>query len=189
MADPLRGYEVLGPEPVLIHLVVNGVARDIEVEPGTSLVDCLRGTLGMTGTKVGCGRGQCGACTVLLNGERRLSCITLAIMQDGAHVQTIEGVADGEQLHPLQRAFIEHDAFQCGFCTPGQIMSGLGLLREGRTWSLDEIREEMSGNLCRCAAYQNIVTAIAEVVQSQSQTESVRFREREHLLSPAGATR
>ena len=147
-----------------ISLIVNGQERRLEVEAGTTLVDAIRDGLGLTGTKVGCAHGQCGACTVLINGERRYSCITLAIMHDGDNIQTIEGVAGESELHPLQQAFIEHDAFQCGFCTPGQIMSGLGLLKEGHANTDDDIRELMSGNLCRCAAYQHITAAIREVL-------------------------
>ncbi len=147
-----------------ISLIVNGQERRLEVEAGTTLVDAIRDGLGLTGTKVGCAHGQCGACTVLINGERRYSCITLAIMHDGDNIQTIEGVAGESKLHPLQQAFIEHDAFQCGFCTPGQIMSGLGLLKEGHANTDDGIRELMSGNLCRCAAYQHITAAIREVL-------------------------
>lgn len=156
--------DIAGPEPVTIELTLNGESRRFEIEPETTLVDALRDRLELLGTKVGCAHGQCGACTVLINGERRYSCLTLAIMIDGANVQTIEGVAQGEELHPLQRAFIEHDAFQCGFCTPGQIMSALGLMREGGFETEHQIREGMSGNLCRCAAYQNIVSAIQEVM-------------------------
>ena len=150
-----------------IRLIVNGEERRLEVEAGTTLVDAIRDGLGMTGTKVGCAHGQCGACTVLINGERRYSCITLAVMHDGHSIQTIEGVATEGALHPVQRAFIEHDAFQCGFCTPGQIMSGLGLLDEGHAHSDDDIRELMSGNLCRCAAYQHITAALREVLDQR----------------------
>jgi xanthine dehydrogenase YagT iron-sulfur-binding subunit len=148
-----------------ITLKVNGAVKQIEVAPWTTLLDVLREHLDLTGTKKGCDHGQCGACTVLVNGRRIVSCLSLAIMQDGAEVTTIEGLAEGEALHPVQEAFIEHDAFQCGYCTPGQICSAVGLLREGRAKSPDDIRELMSGNICRCGAYPNIVEAIHEVMQ------------------------
>ena len=156
---------LLGPEPVAIEMRVNGEVRQLAVAPQTTLVDAIRDQLDLLGTKVGCAHGQCGACTVLINGNRRHSCLTLAIMHDGDEIRTIEGVNGGaaDVLHPLQQAFIEHDAFQCGFCTPGQIMSALGLIHEGHARSYQEVREQMSGNLCRCAAYQNIVAAILEV--------------------------
>ena len=156
---------ILGPGVVSIEMRVNGETQKLSVEPKTTLVDAIRDHLDLLGTKVGCAHGQCGACTVLINGKRRHSCLTLAVMHDGDELQTIEGVADGDELHPLQKAFIEHDAFQCGFCTPGQIMSGLGLIGEGHALDTESVREQMSGNLCRCAAYQNIVAAIVEVQQ------------------------
>lgn len=150
-----------------IQMTVNGVATCLEVEPWTSLLDALREQLGLTGSKRGCDHGQCGACTVLLNGKRINSCLSLAALQDGAKVTTIEGLAQGDQLSPLQEAFIAADAFQCGFCTPGQICSAMGLLAEGRAKSRDEIREFMSGNLCRCGAYPNILTAIEKVLEGE----------------------
>ncbi len=149
-----------------ITLHVNGSAQRVEVAPWTSLLDLLREQLGLTGTKKGCDHGQCGACTVLVDGKRINSCLTLAIMKDGAEVTTIEGVAQGEALHPVQQAFITHDAFQCGYCTPGQICSVLGLIRENRAKTTADIRELMSGNLCRCGAYRNIVSAIEEVLKA-----------------------
>ncbi len=155
------------PTKSRITLKVNGAVKQIEVTPWTTLLDALREQLDLTGTKKGCDHGQCGACTVLLNGRRINSCLTLAIMQDGAEVTTIEGLAEGEVLHPAQEAFIEQDAFQCGYCTPGQICSAVGLLREGKAKSSDEIRELMSGNICRCGAYPNIVAAIQEVMQRE----------------------
>ena len=136
-----------------ITFKVNGAVKQMEVAPWTTLLDALRELLDLTGTKKGCDHGQCGACTVLVNGKRINSCLTLAVMQDGAEVTTIEGLAEGEVLHPLQKAFVEHDAFQCGYCTPGQICSALGLLSEGKAKSPEGIRELMSGNICRCGAY------------------------------------
>ncbi len=150
-----------------ITLKVNGAVKQIEIAPWTTLLDVLREHLGLTGTKKGCDHGQCGACTVLVNGKRINSCMTLAIMQDGAEVTTIEGLAEGELLHPLQQAFVEHDAFQCGYCTPGQICSAVGLIGEGRAKSADDIRELMSGNICRCGAYPNIVAAIQQVMLTE----------------------
>jgi xanthine dehydrogenase YagT iron-sulfur-binding subunit len=144
-------------------LRINGSVREVELVPETTLLDALREHAGLTGTKKGCDRGQCGACTVLVNGRRVLSCLTLAMMHGGDDVTTIEGLAGADGLHPLQQAFVEHDAFQCGFCTSGQIMSAAGLLAEGRTLDADTIRERMSGNICRCGAYPNIVDAIASV--------------------------
>lgn len=143
-----------------ISLRVNGVRRDLRVEARTTLVDALRDQLGLTGTKKGCDRGECGACTVHVDGRRVLACMTLAVMVEGAEVTTIEGLADGGGLHPVQRAFWEQDAFQCGFCTPGQVMSAVACIREGHVGSAEEIREWMSGNLCRCAAYPQIVAAV-----------------------------
>ncbi len=150
-----------------LRMQVNGVATHLHVEPWTSLLDALRENLGLTGTKRGCDHGQCGACTVLVNGRRINSCLALAALQDGASVTTIEGLAQGDQLSPMQEAFIEADAFQCGFCTPGQICSAMGLLAEGRAKTQDEIREQMSGNLCRCGAYTNILAAVEKVLHSE----------------------
>jgi xanthine dehydrogenase YagT iron-sulfur-binding subunit len=146
-----------------ITLIVNGAEKQLAVAPWTTLLDLLREYLDLTGTKKGCDHGQCGACTVLINGTRINACLTLAVMKDGCEVTTIEGVAQGEALHPLQAAFMRHDAFQCGYCTPGQICSALGLLQEGHAHTPDDIRELMSGNLCRCGAYNNIIAAIVEV--------------------------
>ncbi|WP_285773522.1 (2Fe-2S)-binding protein [Microtetraspora sp. NBRC 13810] len=146
-------------------LRVNGQVRETLVEPRVTLLDALREKLDLTGTKKGCDHGECGACTVLVDGVRVKSCLTLAIMREGAEITTIEGLADGSRLHPMQVAFLERDAFQCGFCTPGQILSAVGLLKEGRPRSRDEIREGMSGNLCRCSAYPNIVDAVADVAE------------------------
>ncbi|WP_243146633.1 (2Fe-2S)-binding protein [Scytonema sp. UIC 10036] len=154
------------PSKTLITLKVNGTEKQMEIAPWTTLLDALREYLDLTGTKKGCDHGQCGACTILVDGKRINSCLTLAIMKDDAEVTTIEGLAQGEVLHPLQQAFIEHDAFQCGYCTPGQICSAVGLMAEGRAETADDIRELMSGNICRCGAYPNIVAAIQEVIQT-----------------------
>src|SRR5262249_33497532 len=143
-----------------------GTARQIEVAPWTTLLDALREYLGLTGTKKGCDHGQCGACTVLANGVRINSCLTLAVMKDGADITTIEGLAEGEARHALQQAFIAHDAFQCGYCTPGQLCSAVGLMREGRAKTADDIRELMSGNICRCGAYPNILAAIQQALRA-----------------------
>jgi xanthine dehydrogenase YagT iron-sulfur-binding subunit len=150
-------------EQVPLSLEVNGTNHQLSVEPRLSLLDLLREQLGQTGTKKGCDHGQCGACTVHVNGKRVLSCLSLALMQEGKKVTTIEGLANGDKLHPMQEAFIKHDGFQCGYCTPGQIMSGIACIREGHANSEEEIREYMSGNICRCGAYPNIVKAIEEV--------------------------
>lgn len=152
------------PERIPIDLIVNGTKRTVEVVPWTTLLDALRDRLELTGTKKGCDHGQCGACTVLVDGRRVNSCLTLAVMKDGAEITTIEGLAKDGALHPLQQAFIDHDAFQCGYCTPGQICSAAGLLAEGHARNADEIRELMSGNLCRCGAYPNIVAAIEQAM-------------------------
>src|SRR5262245_16141628 len=149
-----------------ITLNINGQDHALTVEPRITLLDALRERLLLTGTKMGCDHGQCGACTVHINGERTLSCLTLAVMQQGKEITTIEGLAAGGELHPLQQAFIEHDGFQCGFCTSGQIMSGVALLREGNARTPDEIRELMSGNLCRCGAYNGILDAITTVLEA-----------------------
>jgi xanthine dehydrogenase YagT iron-sulfur-binding subunit len=151
-------------------LIVNGESHELAVAPWISLLDLLRERFKLTGTKKGCDHGQCGACTVLVDGQRINSCLKLAVSCDGAQVTTIEGLADGGTLHPLQEAFVEHDAFQCGYCTPGQICSAAGLLAEGRARTRDEIREWMSGNLCRCGAYTNIIDAIEAVLSAKEQT-------------------
>jgi xanthine dehydrogenase YagT iron-sulfur-binding subunit len=152
-----------GPGDTIVSLSVNRVTRLVTIEPRVSLLDLLRERLELTGTKKGCDHGTCGACTVHIDGRRVLSCLTLAITCEGREVSTIEGLADGATLHPMQRAFITHDAFQCGFCTPGQLMSAVALLEEGHASTDAEIAEWMSGNLCRCAAYPNIRAAIREV--------------------------
>ncbi|EIZ82447.1 2Fe-2S iron-sulfur cluster binding domain-containing protein [Methylobacterium sp. GXF4] len=154
-----------------ITLTINGQRRALKVTPWTTLLDLLREKLDLTGTKKGCDHGQCGACTVLVNGTRVNACLTLAVMKDGTEITTVEGLAGlgdrggSNALHPIQEAFIEHDAFQCGYCTPGQLCSSVGLMNEGHAHSREEIREAMSGNLCRCGAYTNIVDAIEDVMQ------------------------
>ena len=153
-----------GPAPVSVSLIVNGTRHTLTLDPRSTILDVLREHLDLTGTKKGCDQGQCGACTVLLDGRRVNSCLTLAVMKDGSTVTTIEGLAANGALHPLQQAFIEHDAFQCGYCTPGQICSAVGLIAEGKARTADEIRELMSGNICRCGAYTNIVAAIQQVM-------------------------
>jgi xanthine dehydrogenase YagT iron-sulfur-binding subunit len=154
------------PKTTQITLKVNGSEKRLDVAPWTTLLDLLRVYLDLTGTKKGCDHGQCGACTVLVDGKRINSCMTLAIMKDGCEVTTIEGLAQNGALHPLQQAFIDHDAFQCGYCTPGQICSAVGMMREGHAGTADEIRELMSGNICRCGAYPNIVAAIQQGMQA-----------------------
>jgi xanthine dehydrogenase YagT iron-sulfur-binding subunit len=146
-------------------LTVNGQSRQVDVDPRQSLLDLLREQLDLTGTKKGCNTGACGACTVLVNGKRIVSCLSLVAMQDGAEVLTIEGLAKGDELHPLQSAFIAHEGMQCGFCTPGQIMSGVGCISEGHVGSPQEIRFWMSGNICRCGAYPGIVAAVADAAK------------------------
>jgi xanthine dehydrogenase YagT iron-sulfur-binding subunit len=162
------GPTIRSPEKIPITLVVNGAETQLEVAPWTTLLDALRDHLDLTGTKKGCDHGQCGACTVLVDGRRVNSCLTLAVMKDGAEVITIEGLTTDGALHPLQQAFIDHDAFQCGYCTPGQICSAAGLIAEGKAKSADEIRELMSGNICRCGAYPNIVAAIQQAMGGKS---------------------
>ena len=152
-------------EKIPIRLTVNGSQMELTVAPWTTLLDALRDHLDLTGTKKGCDHGQCGACTVLVDGRRINSCLTLAVMKEGAEITTIEGLARDGELHPLQQAFIDHDAFQCGYCTSGQICSAAGLIAEGKAKTADEIRELMSGNICRCGAYPNIVAAILQAME------------------------
>jgi xanthine dehydrogenase YagT iron-sulfur-binding subunit len=160
---PLRDT-IPAPAKISVALNVNGVSKQLMVAPWTTLLDALRDHLDLTGTKKGCDHGQCGACTVLVDGRRINSCLTLAVMKEGADITTIEGLAADGALHPLQQAFIDHDAFQCGYCTPGQICSAAGMIAEGKARTSDEIRELMSGNICRCAAYPNIVAAIRQAM-------------------------
>lgn len=150
-------------ENVPCSIEINGTKHNLKIDPRITLLDLLRERLHLTGTKKGCDYGQCGACTVHVDGQRVNSCLSLAVMNDGKKVTTIEGLANGEELHPMQAAFLKHDGFQCGYCTPGQIMSAVACIREGHADNPDEIREFMSGNICRCGAYPNIVAAIEEV--------------------------
>ncbi len=152
------------PPPVSVNLTINGRSHALTLDPRTTLLDTLREHLDLTGSKKGCDQGQCGACTVLIDGRRVLSCLTLAVTKDGASITTVEGLSKDGTLHPLQQAFIDHDAFQCGYCTPGQICSAAGLIAEGKAKTIDEIRELMSGNICRCGAYPNIVAAIQQAM-------------------------
>ncbi|MEO3796010.1 2Fe-2S iron-sulfur cluster-binding protein [Nonomuraea sp. B10E15] len=160
-----QAYAVAPGASMEVAMTINGRLRKVVLEPRVTLLDTLRERLGLTGTKKGCDRGECGACTVLVDGERVKSCLTLAVMRQGAEITTVEGLARGEDLHPVQEAFIRNDAFQCGACTPGQIMSAVACINEGHAGSEAEIREWMSGNLCRCAAYQNIVAAVADAAK------------------------
>jgi xanthine dehydrogenase YagT iron-sulfur-binding subunit len=162
--DESGAHKVSAPTALTVTIAVNGAKHTLNVAPWTTLLDALRDRLNLTGTKKGCDHGQCGACTVLVDGRRVNSCLTLVVMKDGAEVTTIEGLASNGALHPLQQAFIDHDAFQCGYCTPGQICSAAGLIAEGRASTPDEIRELMSGNICRCGAYPNIVAAIEQAM-------------------------
>jgi xanthine dehydrogenase YagT iron-sulfur-binding subunit len=160
IAQEIHG--ALGPDEVPLRLRVNGREVALRVDPRTTVLDLLRERLGLTGTKKGCNHGQCGACTILIDGRRANACLALALVHDGAEITTVEGLADGDTLHPMQAAFLARDAFQCGYCTPGQIISAIALLEEGAPTD-DAIREGMSGNICRCGAYPNIVAAIRDV--------------------------
>ncbi|NYE26163.1 (2Fe-2S)-binding protein [Pigmentiphaga litoralis] len=155
-----------------ITLRINGQETRLEIEAWVSLLDLLREHLHLTGSKKGCDQGQCGACTVLVDGKRINSCLTLAVMQNGRDITTIEGLAEGDTLHPLQQAFIDHDAFQCGYCTPGQICSAVGLMNEGEARNADQVRELMSGNVCRCGAYPQIVGAVTQVMNIPAVVET-----------------
>lgn len=161
-----HGSMVRGPGKVKISLQINGNNHSLEVEPRTSLLDAMRDQLGYTGTKRVCNRGECGACTVILNGKTVLSCSMFAMDADGAKIETIEGLAKGDELHPIQSAFVKHDALQCGFCTPGFIMSSVALLRKNPAPNLDEIKQGVSGNLCRCGTYPNIFAAVDDAAKT-----------------------
>src|SRR5438876_6833375 len=165
--SPAAAQDAAGaPAPMEVMLRVNGTEHQLSLDPRTTLLDALREHLHLTGSKKGCGLGQCGACTVLMDGKRVKSCLSLAALVDGREIATIEGLAQGEQLHPLQAAFIERDAFQCGYCTSGQIMAGVACIAEGHAGSAQEIREWMSGNLCRCGAYDHIIAAIQDAARA-----------------------
>ncbi|RYC32737.1 (2Fe-2S)-binding protein [Lichenibacterium minor] len=158
----------VGMAKIPVSFRLNGAPTTIELAPWTTLLDALRNHMGLTGTKKGCDHGQCGACTVLVDGQRINACLTLAVMKEGADIRTVEGLAEHGHLHPVQDAFIEYDAFQCGYCTPGQICSAVGLIAEGHAHSAEEIREAMSGNICRCGAYPNIVEAVKHVIDAKA---------------------
>jgi xanthine dehydrogenase YagT iron-sulfur-binding subunit len=174
-SSPLPGdkavpiHAIVGTQAVSIVITVNGKLRPLDVSPATTLLDLLRHDLALSGTKKGCDHGQCGACTVIIDGHRINSCLQLAVMQDGKAITTVEGLSHDGSLHPLQAAFIERDAFQCGYCTPGQLCSGVALIEEGHARTREEIREHMSGNICRCGAYPNIVDAIEDVLVQRGQ--------------------
>ena len=162
--DPTRRANGSAGAEISVSLKVNGTLHALTLDPRTTVLDLVREHLDLTGTKKGCDQGQCGACTVLIDGRRVNSCLTFAVMYDGAEITTVEGLAVNGALHPLQQAFIDHDAFQCGYCTPGQICSAAGLIAEGKAKTAEEIRELMSGNICRCGAYTNIVAAIQQAM-------------------------
>ncbi|MBG8555072.1 (2Fe-2S)-binding protein [Hymenobacter guriensis] len=168
-AERLTAYSKVLKGATDITLRVNGQAHTVRVEPRVTLLDTLRERLDLTGTKKGCDHGQCGACTVHVNGQRTLSCLTLAVMAQGKEITTIEGLAKGDQLHPMQAAFLKHDGLQCGYCTPGQIMSGVACVKEGHATTDAQCREWMSGNLCRCGAYPNILAAVRDVAGQTAQ--------------------
>jgi xanthine dehydrogenase YagT iron-sulfur-binding subunit len=154
--------------PVDVNLKINGTSKSLTIDARTTLLDALREHIGLTGSKKGCDHGQCGACTVMIDGRRVLSCLTLALAAQQQQVTTIEGLARDGKLHPMQQAFVDQDAFQCGYCTPGQILSGIACVKEGHAGSDDDIREYMSGNICRCAAYPNIVAAVRQAAPAMS---------------------
>jgi xanthine dehydrogenase YagT iron-sulfur-binding subunit len=163
---PAQAAAVAGPQASSVTLTINGTRHAMSIEPRVTLLDAIRDRAGLTGTKKGCDQGTCGACTVMVNGRRINSCLTLAMMHEGDKITTVEGIANGETLHPVQAAFIKHDGFQCGFCTPGQIVSAVALLGEGHALDRESVSVHMSGNICRCGCYSHIVDAILEVEKS-----------------------
>ena len=168
VADKLAPPSPIVSGPTNMALTINGQTRNLRLEPRVTLLDALREYLDLTGSKKGCDHGQCGACTVLVDGQRVNSCLTLAVMAQGKQITTIEGLAKGDDLHPMQEAFLKHDGFQCGYCTPGQILSGVACVSEGHAKTDDQAREWMSGNICRCGAYPNILAAVREVAGQQA---------------------
>ena len=170
VVEPVASVPRGGIDLTEVNLKINGKDTTLKIDPRVTLLDALRNHLGMTGTKKGCDHGQCGACTVIVNGRRINSCLSLALVHEGDEVTTVEGLAKGDELHPVQAAFIEHDGFQCGYCTPGQICSAVALIQERHANSDDEIREWMSGNICRCGAYTNILAAIREATTKMGGT-------------------
>ena len=178
--------QLVPAQPLTLH--INGQDHTLNVAPWTTLLDALREYLDLTGTKKGCDHGQCGACTVLVDGKRINSCLSLAVMQEGSEIQTIEGLGTEDNLSPLQQAFVDHDAFQCGYCTPGQICSAQGLLNEGKAKTEAEVRELMSGNLCRCGAYPNILLAVMEVLENQGSGTTGKSAKLPKKQWSAGAT-
>ncbi|MDR5741287.1 MULTISPECIES: 2Fe-2S iron-sulfur cluster-binding protein [unclassified Caballeronia] len=177
-APTAPALDTTAPEPqhVRCTLTINTQERVFDIEPWTTLLDLLREHCQLTGTKKGCDHGQCGACTALVDGQRINTCLALAASYDGSSITTIEGLASADELHPMQQAFIDHDAFQCGYCTPGQICSAVGMLAEGHAHDVADIREAMSGNVCRCGAYPNIVQAIVEVSRSRDRSHEKKDR-------------
>jgi xanthine dehydrogenase YagT iron-sulfur-binding subunit len=170
--DSLLTSSAPSSDTIPVTLYINGAEHTLQIDPRVTLLDVLREYIGLTGTKKGCDHGQCGACTVLVEGQRINSCLALAVSYDREQITTIEGLAEGEDLHPVQEAFLHHDAFQCGYCTPGQIMSAVGLLSEGHAKTDAEIREQMSGNICRCGAYANILAAVREVCDNEQNSSA-----------------
>jgi xanthine dehydrogenase YagT iron-sulfur-binding subunit len=169
-----KGFTMTVPERYPLTLRINGQGHQVNVEAWVTLLDLLRERLDLTGSKKGCDHGQCGACTVLVDGKRINSCMTLAVMQNGREITTIEGLAEADKLHPMQQAFIDNDAFQCGYCTPGQICSAIGLINEGQAKTVAEVRELMSGNVCRCGAYPGIRKAVCQVAGIEDGDNAVR---------------
>ncbi|MDB5886120.1 MAG: (2Fe-2S)-binding protein [Polaromonas sp.] len=190
MADSPPTAALNGPSQHTIAVRVNRISHELQVESWVSLLDLLRDKLQLTGTKKGCDHGQCGACTVLVGGRRINACLSLAVMHDGSEITTVEGLANlvtGPELHPLQQAFIDHDALQCGYCTPGQLCSAVSLISEGQARTVGDIRELMSGNLCRCGAYPQIVQAVRQVAMAGAQAKASRTARKPAAIKPVAA--